>query len=106
MYKALLFQIAASAVAVFFFLYFFFGPPAGTKETEIFVVPKATENFDGAGELRKQGFVRSAWITRLIIAGRSIEPGGYRITKSMWVWQITDTLTRKPSLLWVTISGC
>jgi cell division protein YceG involved in septum cleavage len=86
--------------------YLFFGPTGKGKETEIFVVPKFSENFDAAGELTKQGFVRNIWIAQKFIAGNTIEPGGYRLTKSMWVWQTAGTVKSKPSLLWVTIKGC
>ncbi len=72
----------------------------------MFVVPKSTEKFDAAGELAKQGFVRSEWLARLVLAGETIEPGGYRLNKSMWLWQVTHTVTGRPSLLWVTFAGC
>ena len=70
------------------------------------MVPKSAEKFDAAGELKAQGFVRSEWLVRLVLAGTTIEPGGYRLKKSMWLWQVTNTVTNKPSLLWVTITGC
>lgn len=91
---------------MFVLIFLFFGPVGGKKETEIFVVPKVVEKFDVAGELKKQGFVRSGWITGLILKGKTIEPGGYRLNKSMWVWEVTNTIRSKPSLLWVSITGC
>jgi UPF0755 protein len=79
------------------------GKPA---ETELFIVPQSPENFDVAGELAGQGFVRSAWVAGIILNGKTVEPGGYRLTKSMWLWETVSTVTDKPSLLWITISSC
>lgn len=106
MHKWLIFRIIISAIVIFVSVFVFFGPAGGGKETEVFVVPKGAEQFDAAGELKKQGFVRSGWMARLVLAGETIEPGGYRLTKAMWLWQVTHTVTGKPSLLWVTFAGC
>lgn len=106
MYKGLIFKIIISLIVVFVSIFVFFGPVGTKKEMELFVVPQQAENFDVAGELKKQGFVRSEWITRLILEGKNIEPGGYRLNRSMWLWEITNTMKSKPSLVWVTITGC
>lgn len=87
-------------------IFVFFGPVNSKNEMELFVVPQQTENFDVAGELKKQGFVKNEWITRIILEGSKVEPGGYRLNKSMWLWQTTFTMKSKPSLAWVTITGC
>ena len=108
MHKGLMVRIIVSAIVVVVSVFLFFGPASwrgGGKEAEVFVVPK-TGTFDAAGELKKQGFVRSEWMTRLVLTGETIEPGGYRLNKSMWLWQVTNTVTNKPSLLWVTFAGC
>jgi UPF0755 protein len=110
-------KIFVSAVVIVVSVFLFFGPAnsprfgeAGwrgkVQETEVFVVPKNAEKFDAAGELKKHGFVRSEWLTRIVLAGTTIESGGYRLNKGMWLWQVTHTVTGKPSLLWITISGC
>jgi UPF0755 protein len=106
MHKWLMIKIIISAVVVGVAVFLFFGPAGGVRETEVFVVPKHAEKFDAAGELAKQGFVRSEWLTRLVLAGQIVEPGGYRLNKGMWLWQVTGAVTSKPSLLWVTITGC
>lgn len=106
MYKGLIFKIIISLIVVFVSIFVFFGPVGTKKEMELFVVPQQAENFDVVGELKKQGFVRSEWITRIILEGKTIEPGGYRLDKAMWLWEITNTMNRKPSLVWVTITGC
>lgn len=106
MNKGLLLRIIISAIVVVVAIFVFFGPVSSKSETELFVVPQQAENFDVAGELKKQGFVRSEWITRIILEGKAIEPGGYRLNKSMWLWQTAFVMRSKPSLIWVTITGC
>lgn len=87
-------------------VYLFARPPAGSAETELFIVPEKSEDFDAAGELYEKGFVRNAWVTGVLLAGKKVEPGGYRLSKSMWLWQVAQTVRAKPGLMWVTISGC
>lgn len=99
-------KIIISAVVIFISVFLFFGPAGNKKETEVFVVPKNAENFDAAGQLKQLGFVRSEWLTRLVLAGVAVEPGGYTLKKDMWLWQVTHVVMSKPSLLWITISGC
>lgn len=99
-------RIIISAIVVVGAIFVFFGPTSSKSETELFVVPQQAENFDTAGELKKQGFVRNEWIARLILEGAKIESGGYRLSKSMWLWQVTFTVKNKPSLMWITITGC
>jgi UPF0755 protein len=106
MNKILLLKIIFSVITVVVAIFVFFGPVGGKKEMELFVVPQQAESFDAAGELKKQGFVRNEWIARIILEGKAIEPGGYRLNKSMWLWQITFTMKSKPGLMWITITGC
>lgn len=100
------FRISISLVAVVAAIYFFFGPVGGNKETEIFIIPQDAEGFPVADTLDKQRFIRNAWIVNLMTESRKIEPGGYRITKAMWAWQVVSKLTGKPDLVWVTVIGC
>jgi UPF0755 protein len=107
MKKWLVVKIIVSAVVILVSVFLFFGPASSAgKPAEVFVVPKNAVNFDAARLLKAQGFVRSEWLTRLVLAGTTIEPGGYRLNKSMWLWSVTDVVTSKPSLLWVTFAGC
>jgi UPF0755 protein len=106
MHKVLLLKIIISAIVAAGVIFLFFGPVGGKKEMKLFVVPQQLDNFDVAGELKKQGFVRNERITKLILEGATIAPGGYRLNKSMWLWQVTFTLKSRPGLMWVTITGC
>jgi UPF0755 protein len=106
MRKVFLILFPVFTIAIVVAVYFFCGPVGGNKETEIFIVPQSPENFDTAGELAKQGFVRNAQVVRFFIKGKTISPGGYRLTKSMWLWTTVSAVTDKPSLLWITINGC
>jgi UPF0755 protein len=104
--KSLALRIIVSAGVVAGAIFLFFGPPSSKKEIEVFTVPQNTANFDVTGELAHQGFVRSTWITGMILEGAKIEPGGYRLRKNMWVWEVTNVVRNSPSLKWVTIYGC
>jgi UPF0755 protein len=106
MNKGLVLRIIISLIVIIVSIFLFFGPVSSKSETEVFVLPQNTENFDVAAELKKQGFVRSGWIMKIILEGIDVEPGGYRINKSMWLWQVTGAIRSKPSLVWVTIIGC
>jgi len=106
MHKTLLIRICISAIIIFASVFFLFGPAGTSKETVLFVVPQKAEQFDVAEELGKQGLVRSGWLARLIFSGKTVEPGGYRLTKFMWLLDVSSVLQNKPSLVWVTISGC
>lgn len=109
MNKGLLVCIIVSVVVVVGAIVAFFGPTygeAGRQEMELFVVPQQAGFFDVAEELKRQGFVRSEWITRIILGGLDIAPGGYLLNRSMWLWQVTNTVKNKPSFLWITITGC
>lgn len=109
MNRGLIFRGIISLIVIGISIFLFFGPiqiGKGNKETELFIIPQQLENFDAAVELKKQGFVRNEWITRIILEGNNVESGGYRLNSSMWLWQVTNTLRSKPSLVWVTIIGC
>jgi len=86
---------------------FFFGF-SGTQtnaQSEQFVVPLSGAS-SALPNLYSYGFIRSklAFHIALALRGRSaITSGGYMISKSMNVWQISGVLTGKPALVWVII---
>jgi UPF0755 protein len=106
MRKVVLILLSLFAIAIVVSAYLFCGPVGGGKETEIFVVPQAAENFDTAGELARQGFVKNEGVAKFFLGNKPVASGGYRLNKSMWLWTTVTTVTNKPSLLWITINGC
>lgn len=83
-----------------------FGAPQKTMEVEIFTTPVVTVNKQNVvKKLKDNGFIRNTWAFNLALSrtGKEIEPGGYKISKSMNAWKLTQTLTSAPSLKWVVI---
>jgi UPF0755 protein len=83
-----------------------FGAPQKTMEVEIFTTPVTTVNKQNVvKKLKDNGFIRNVWAFNLALSRTSqeIEPGGYKISKSMDVWKLAQTLTSSPSLKWVVI---
>ncbi|MFH0750096.1 MAG: endolytic transglycosylase MltG [Candidatus Gottesmanbacteria bacterium] len=99
-------RVVISVIVIIAALFYFFGPIDKTSETKVFIVPQNVEGFTVSTKLKEQNFIRNEWIINLMISGKTIEPGGYRLQKTMWAWQIARSVTSKPDLLWVTIIGC
>ncbi len=77
-----------------------FGAPQKQAEAERFIVPLGAENT--IQKLHDDGFIKSEWALGYALKGKQIEPGGYKISKSMTAWQIADAL-KEPYMKWVVI---
>jgi UPF0755 protein len=88
------------AVAVFIFNPF--GAPRGNAEPERFVVSVGESHADAIQALKSQGFVKYAFIYNLV-SGARIKPGGYKMSKSMTVFQVAKVLKEEPYMEWVTV---
>lgn len=90
-----------------FFVYnSLFGALQESADVELFTTPvSAVDIQDVTKRLKDEGFIRSTWAFNLALSrtDKKIEPGGYKISKSMNVWKLTETLTSTPSLKWVVI---
>ncbi|MEK7465315.1 MAG: endolytic transglycosylase MltG [Patescibacteria group bacterium] len=84
--------------------YFFANTPNPGAGPERFIVPR-DRGADVSALLKEQGFVRSAWITKLFLSVKSGDttPGGYKLSKGMNAWEIAGVLTQAPYMRWVTI---
>jgi len=83
-----------------------FGAPQEAAEAEWFVVPLGQNNILEA--LNYEGFVKHSFAIQitLLLRGKNsgdIEPGGYRLSKSMSTWEIAGVLTKEPHMRWVVI---
>jgi UPF0755 protein len=96
--------IGAISAAIFYYNSLF-AAPQKQAATEVFVVSTIAEQQDIKNKLKDQGFVRSAWTFNRALAGTDgkIDPGGYRISKSMDAWSLAKIVAGKPQLVWVTI---
>jgi UPF0755 protein len=99
-------QLFFSIVVVLSAVYFLFGPVGKSGEVVVITVPQNIEHFDVTGALEKESLIRNPWLFKLFVVGKTIEPGGYRLTNSMWMWTIAKKVMGKPDLEWITINGC
>jgi len=79
-----------------------FGAPQKQAEAERFVIPLNADKQNVIRSLREQGFIKSDWGFRYALGEIKIQPGGYKIAKSMTAWEIAKIL-RGPYLKWVVI---
>ena len=95
--------ILLALIATGFFIYSSqFGAPQLKAESERFVVPLNAKTQDTINKLHDQGFVKSEWAVTYALKGNDIQSGGYKISKSMNVWQIVAAL-KEPYMKWVVI---
>ena len=83
-----------------------FGAPQKITEIELFTTPVTTVDLQNvAKRLKDEGFIRNTWAFSFALSrsGKKIEPGGYKISKSMDTWKLAQTLTSTPFLKWVVI---
>ncbi len=95
--------VIVSSLIAYFFL---FNPPQKTAEVELFTTPISTVDKENVvKKLKDGGYIRNSWAFNLALArtGNQVEPGGYKISKSMDAWELAKTLTSTPSLKWVVI---
>lgn len=105
--------LIAFALLVAFLLGYahFFGPVAKYAEQEEFIVAPDTTVAEVAADLKKHGFIKSAWAFRVAYSRayhgtgeeHSIVEGGYEISRSQDAWTIAEAFAHPPYLAWVTI---
>lgn len=93
--------------AVLLSAYLFWGAPAWSSEVERFVVTAGTTEYEIVSRLRSEGFIRSTkgFDAMLTLGGwhNKIQPGGYRISKSMNAYELARVLAHDPYMVWVSI---
>ena len=77
------------------------------KAEEVLFVVSRTNQVDTAKRLMEGGYVRYSWsipVARVMtLHFGEIEPGGYKISKSMNTKMLINILTSEPQLKWITI---
>lgn len=99
--------ILLTLIAVGLFAYFsLFGAPQSKAEPERFIVSLDAKNQDIIQKLHEQGFIKSEWGFKYALQENKrnylIQPGGYKISKSMTAWQVVEAL-KEPYMKWVVI---
>jgi UPF0755 protein len=88
-------------------IYLQFTGPKKKSGIETFVINLITPEEKVIQRLKEEGFIRHEFTFRLVLVVRGwrgkIQPGGYKISKSMKVWEIADILVNHPYQKWVVI---
>jgi len=86
-----------------------FGAPQKQAALQQFTVPLSVDRNGGvlidftlSGSLKERGFIKSERGFKYALGKFEVQPGAYKISKSMNVWQIVDTL-KTPYMKWVVI---
>ena len=79
-----------------------FGAPQKQAEAERFIIPLNADGQDTIQKFHDQGFIKSEWGFRYALGENKIQPGGYKISKSMTAWQLANAL-KEPYMKWVVI---
>lgn len=79
-----------------------FGAPQKQAEPERFIISLNASEQDTIQKLHEQGFIKSAWGFEYALGEAKIQPGGYKIAKSMTAWQIAEAM-KEPYMKWVVI---
>jgi len=94
--------IILAVLAVFSYLIFFQTAQPNT-EPERFVIPLNSTEM-AANSLKEAGFIKSTFAFNMASALKNkADPGAYKISKSMTVWQIAGVLSKDPYMKWVVI---
>jgi len=80
-----------------------FGAPQKQAEPERFVISLDASEQDTIQKLHEQGFIKSERGFGYALGKAEIQPGGYKISKSMTAWETAEALAQKPYMKWVVI---
>lgn len=108
--KLLRYLIIIGAIAIAFFVVAiviytsFFSAPQNKTELEQFTITVGNDDsVEIAGQLKERGFIKNETAFRVVLGNADIEPGAYKISKSMSVWQIVKVFKKGPYMKWVSI---
>lgn len=79
-----------------------FGAPQKQAEPERFIISQTVSEQDTIQKLHEQGFIKSEWGFKYALGKNEIQPGGFKIAKSMTAWQMAEAM-REPYMKWVVI---
>lgn len=99
----LILLLLMSLVGIIYWITFSPVDSAGTNET-FTVAPKAENT--AIDRVIEAGYVRYPWALRFALSridDKTVEAGGYILSKRMTPWEIADVLTSEPTMKWITI---
>jgi UPF0755 protein len=99
--------VAAVGGGGLFVYSFLFGAPQNKTPAEQFTIQQNSSTKNIIQNLFTQGFIKNQWAFNYVLNNKNlngkIQPGGYKISKSMTAWQVADTFSKGPYLIWVVI---
>lgn len=88
-------------------LWWAISPVSGKKDMVTFVIPQRYGDFDLTGRLVDEHIIKHpmvfSFLWKYLSDGAIIRPGGYRLSSSMNVWKVVETLAAGPDFIWVTV---
>ncbi|MCL4390232.1 MAG: endolytic transglycosylase MltG [Patescibacteria group bacterium] len=95
--------ILLTLTAIGLFAYFsLFGAPQSKAESERFIVSLNESKQDVIKKLHEQKFIKSERGFNYVLKENDIQPGGYKISKSMTAWELASAM-KEPYMKWVVI---
>lgn len=97
--------LLAFGAALFTFVPLSFRAPSRQEDVELMVFSLSAREPEMIAKLTDEGFVRNPLVLKLALLAKrgSIEPGGYRLSKAMNAWELTEVLTSGPQLKWLVV---
>lgn len=102
--------IAAACAAIVFIIIIinisFFGAPQKTAEPERFTIGLNDTNKQITDNLKTREFIKNSWAFNFALGWKGIseiKPGGYKISKSMNIWEMVKIFSQEPYMEWVVI---
>lgn len=109
MKRVLLYMLLITAVIAPFYWYYF-GPVSGSKDTDIFIVPKNQDGFNLIKKLEDEKFIKKNKVLKYYLNSfvffSDVKSGGYRLSRNMWALDIFKKIDGKPDLVWISYSSC
>jgi UPF0755 protein len=84
----------------------FFTAPQNQAGQEVFIINTSLSGQKLAVRLENEGLVKKAWVFGFLLQTKNvkeIKPGGYRVSKSMGVWELAKIFVADPDLVWITV---
>lgn len=85
---------------------FLFTAPQGSAENERFVITLSHDEGETIDRLAEENFIKSKWAFNLALTLKGVidfEPGAYRLSKSMNVWEMAEVLDGEPYMKWIVV---
>ena len=99
--------ILVIAIGVFVFYQQQFSAPQKEAEEERIVINLTTTEEELIHKLKEQGYIRSEWAFNYVLKKKGwqgkIEPGGYKVSKTMNAWYLAETLVNYRYQNWIVI---